>query len=110
MAVKHPQPVTDDAFVQEIERHSGLALVDFWATWCSPCHLIAPVIAQIADEYDGRVKVAKLDVDENQQTAMRYNVRSIPSVLLFKNGTVVETVVGAVPKPYLVERIERHLK
>lgn len=110
MAGKHPLPVSDEAFAQEIERHNGLALVDFWATWCGPCHMIAPVIEQIADEYDGRVKVAKLDVDENQRTAMRYNVRSIPSVLLFKNGTVVETVVGAVPKPYLVERIERHLK
>ena len=110
MAGKHPQPVTDEAFSQEIERHSGLALVDFWAAWCGPCHMIAPLIEQIADEYDGRVKVAKVDVDENQRTAMRFNVRSIPSVLLFKNGTVVETVVGAVPKPYLVERIEKHLK
>ncbi len=109
-AGKQLQPVTDEAFAQEIERHSGLALVDFWATWCGPCHVIAPVIEQLAEEYNGRLKVAKLDVDENQRTAMRYNVRSIPSVLLFKNGTVVETVVGAVPKPYLVERIEKHLK
>ena len=102
--------VTDDAFAQEIERHDGLAMVDFWATWCGPCQVIAPVVEQLATEYDGKLKVAKLDVDSNQRTTMRYNVRSIPSVLLFKNGTLVETVVGAVPKPYLVEKIEKHLK
>jgi thioredoxin 1 len=72
--------------------------------------MIAPVIEQLAQEYDGRVKVAKLDTDANQRTTVRYNVRSIPSVLLFKKGQLVETVVGAVPKPYLVEKIERHLK
>jgi thioredoxin 1 len=104
------QPVTDDGFAQEIERHDGLAMVDFWATWCGPCQVIAPVVEQLATEYDGKLKVAKLDVDANQRTTMRYNVRSIPSVLLFKNGTLVETVVGAVPKPYLVEKIEKHLK
>ena len=103
-------PVTDDGFAQEIESHNGLALVDFWATWCGPCQVIAPMVEQLATEYDGKVKVAKLDVDSNQKTTMRYNVRSIPSVLLFKNGTLVETVVGAVPKPYLVEKIEKHLK
>jgi len=110
MAGNHLQAVTDDVWTQEIERHEGVALVDFWATWCGPCHVIAPVIEQLATEYDGRVKVTKLDVDANQKTTMRYNVRSIPSVLLFKNGQLVETVVGAVPKTHLVERIERHLK
>jgi thioredoxin 1 len=84
--------------------------VDFWATWCGPCQIIAPVIEQIASEYEGRVKVGKLDVDTNQLTAMRFNVRSIPSVLLFKDGQHVETVVGAVPKAYLVEKIEQHLE
>jgi thioredoxin 1 len=103
-------PVTDDLFADEIERHDGLALVDFWATWCGPCQVIAPVVEQLATEYDGKLKVVKLDVDANQKTTMRYNVRSIPSVLLFKNGALVETVVGAVPKPYLVEKIEKHLK
>ena len=110
MAGKHPVQVSDDVWAQEIDGHSGLALVDFWATWCGPCQMIAPVIEQLAEEYDGRVKVAKLDTDANQRTTVRYNVRSIPSVLLFKNGQLVETVVGAVPKPYLVEKIERHLK
>jgi thioredoxin 1 len=106
----HPESVTDDVWTKEIEGHNGLALVDFWATWCSPCRAIAPVIEQLAAEYNGRVKVAKLDVDANQKTTMRYNVRSIPSVLLFKNGQLVDTVVGLVGKPQLVERIEKHLK
>jgi thioredoxin len=110
MAGNHPQQITDDLWAQEIERYNGLVLVDFWATWCGPCQMIAPVIEQLATEYDGRLKVAKLDVDANQKTTMRYNVRSIPSVLLFKNGQLVETIVGAVPKPHLVEKIERHLK
>ena len=110
MAGKHPVHVSDDVWAQEIDSHNGLALVDFWATWCGPCQVIAPVIEQLAEEYDGRVKVAKLDTDANQRTTVKYNVRSIPSVLLFKNGQLVETVVGAVPKPYLVEKIERHLK
>ena len=84
-------------------------LVDFWATWCGPCQIIAPVIEQMADEYEGRLKVAKLDVDANQRTAMQYGVRSIPTVLLFKDGKLVDSVVGAVPKALLVEKVERHL-
>ena len=110
MADTHPVQLSDDVWAQEVEKSNGLTLVDFWATWCGPCRVIAPVIEQIAQEYDGRVKVGKLDTDANQRTTVRYNVRSIPSVLLFKNGQLVETVVGAVPKPYLVEKIERHLK
>lgn len=110
MAGKHPVQLSDDVWAQEVEKNNGLTLVDFWATWCGPCQMIAPVIEQLAEEYDGRVKIAKLDTDANQRTTVRYNVRSIPSVLLFKNGQLVETVVGAVPKPYLVEKIERHLK
>ena len=102
--------LSDDKWADEVERFNGVTLVDFWATWCGPCQVIAPVIEQLAEEYDGRVKVAKLDTDANQRTTVKYNVRSIPSVLLFKNGQLVETVVGAVPKPYLVERIEKHLK
>ncbi|MEE8191820.1 MAG: thioredoxin [Gemmatimonadales bacterium] len=109
MAVTHPVAVSDTDFSQEIEQHEGVAVVDFWATWCGPCQIVAPVIEQIAEEYEGRVKVAKLDVDGNQMTAMKYNVRSIPSVLFFKNGEHVDTVVGAVPKTYLVEKLEQHL-
>jgi thioredoxin 1 len=101
--------VSDTDFSQEIEGHDGLAVVDFWATWCGPCQIVAPVMVQLAEEYEGRVKVAKLDVDGNQMTAMKYNVRSIPSVLFFKNGEHVDTVVGAVPKTYLVDKLEQHL-
>jgi thioredoxin 1 len=109
MAVTDFTQVTDDSFEQTIIQHQGLVLVDFWATWCGPCQLIAPVIEQIAQEYEGKVKVAKLDVDANQRVPARFNVRSIPSILLFKDGQHVDTVVGAVPKAYLVERIEEHL-
>jgi thioredoxin 1 len=84
-------------------------MVDFWAAWCGPCQIIAPVVAQLADEYGDKLKVAKLDVDSSQQTAMKFNVRSIPSILFFKGGKHVDTVVGAVPKAYLVEKIEAHL-
>ncbi|MCH9014682.1 MAG: thioredoxin [Gemmatimonadetes bacterium] len=101
--------VTDDVFTEEIEQHDGVAIVDFWATWCGPCQIIAPIIEQLAEDYDGRVKVAKLDVDSNQQTATKFNVRSIPAVLIFKGGEHVDTVVGAVPKQLLVDKIEQHL-
>jgi thioredoxin 1 len=105
-----PISISDDVFDDEIGAHQGLAIVDFWATWCGPCHMIAPFIEQLADEYDGKLKVGKLDVDANQRTAMRFNVRSIPAVLLFKNGELVDTVIGAVPKAQLVEKIEAHLE
>jgi thioredoxin 1 len=101
--------VTDDSFTAEVEQVKGLVLVDFWATWCGPCQMIAPILRQLADEYDGRLKVAKVDVDENQRTSMRFNIRSIPSVLFFKDGKHVDTVVGAVPKAAFVQKIEAHL-
>ncbi len=104
-----PVQLSDDVFDEEIGKHDGLALVDFWATWCGPCQVIAPIIEQLAEEYDGQLKVGKVDVDANQKTAARFNVRSIPSVLLFKDGKHVDTVVGAVPKADLVEKIEAHL-
>ena len=105
-----PIKISDDDFDEEIGKHQGLAVVDFWAEWCGPCHMIAPFIEQVADEYDGKVKVGKVDVDSNQRTSMRFNVRSIPSVLLFKDGELVDTLIGAVPKAQLVERIEAHLE
>jgi thioredoxin 1 len=103
------QPVTDADFATEIEQHQGLAMVDFWAAWCGPCKIIAPYVEQLAGEYAGRLKVAKLDVDASPRTPARFNVRSIPSVLFFKNGALVDTVVGAVPKSQLTSRIEQHL-
>ncbi len=101
--------VTDATFSSEIEQSSGLVLVDFWATWCGPCQVVAPVLDQLAGDYAGRARVAKLDVDSNQRTAMRFNVRSIPSILFFKNGRHVDTVVGAVPKAVLEGKIKQHL-
>jgi thioredoxin 1 len=102
-------PVTDAEFAAEIEGAKGLALVDFWATWCGPCRMVAPVMEQLAREYEGRIKIAKLDVDANQQTAMRFNIRSIPTILFFKDGEHVDTVVGAVPKAHLERKILDHL-
>ena len=109
MAVTYAATVTDADFAREVEQHEGVTIVDFWAAWCGPCHMVAPVIEEIAEEYDGSVKIAKLDVDANQRTAMRFDVRSIPSILFFKNGQHVDTVVGVVPKAHLVKKIERHL-
>ena len=89
-------PVKDDTFAAEVEQSKGLVLVDFWATWCGPCLMVAPVLEQLASQYDGRARILKLDVDSNQKTAMRFNVRSIPSILFFKEGKHVDTVVGEV--------------
>ena len=104
-----PISVTDATFSTEIEQGDGLSLVDFWAEWCGPCRMVAPVVAQLATEYSGRLKVAKLDVDANQQVSTKYNIRSIPSILFFKDGKHVDTVVGAVPKALLERKIQEHL-
>ena len=100
--------VTDDTFESEIEKHAGLVVVDFWATWCGPCRMIAPILEQLATEYAGKVKVAKLDVDTNIRTATRFNVRSIPLLLFFKDGKVVDQIVGAVPKMHIETKLNQH--
>ena len=101
--------VTDDNFATEIEGSDTLALVDFWAAWCGPCRMVAPIVEQLADEFEGQLKVGKVDVDLNQRVASKFNIRSIPSILFFKDGKLVDTIVGAVPKPVLERKIQEHL-
>lgn len=98
--------LTDSNFQNEVLNSDQPVLVDFWAAWCGPCRAIAPAIEQLADDFEGRAKVGKVDVDQNQQTAMQYNVRSIPTLLFFKDGEVVDQLVGAAPKKVLAEKLE----
>jgi thioredoxin 1 len=101
--------VTDQSFQAEVLDSSVPVLVDFWAAWCGPCRLIAPLVDQLAAEYQGKLKVVKLDVDENNDVTMRYRVLSIPTLLLFKNGQEVERVIGAAPKPMILSKLQPHL-
>jgi thioredoxin 1 len=100
--------VTDANFEQEVEKHDGLTIVDFWATWCGPCRMIAPILEQLSTEYEGKVKVTKLDVDANIKTGSRFNVRSIPTLLFFKDGKVVDQIIGAVPKTHIEGKVQQH--
>jgi len=100
--------ITDANFDETILNADKPALVDFWAVWCGPCQIVAPILEDLAGEYVGKIKVAKLDVDSNPQTTQQFNVRSIPSILFFKDGRHVDTVVGAVPKAALERKIQQH--
>jgi len=104
-----PITVNDANFQAEVLTSDKPVLVDFWAVWCGPCKMIAPVVEEIANEYDGKLKVAKMDVDSNPRTAMEYGIRSIPTLLIFKEGRVIEQIVGAVPKRHLVDKVTQHL-
>ena len=110
MANSNTMQVTDDSFATQVEQADGLTLVDFWAVWCGPCQMIAPVVDQLATEFAGKVRVAKLDTDANQKTAVKYNVRSIPSILFFKGGKVIDAVIGADPRIKLIleDKIKQH--
>ena len=101
-----PIEFTDQNFNAEVLQSDKPVLVDFWAVWCGPCKMIAPFVEELAGELEGKAKVGKLDVDNNQESAIKYGVRSIPTVLIFKGGKVVDTIIGAVPKVQLKQKLE----
>lgn len=104
-----PVAITDTNFESEVIKSDIPVLIDFWAVWCGPCKAIAPIVEDLAVEYDGKVKIGKLDVDNNQQSAIKYGVRSIPTLLIFKDGKVYDTIVGAVPKAQIVKKLQSAL-
>jgi thioredoxin len=108
-AVIGPITITDANFTVEVEQSPLPVMVDFWAAWCGPCRMIAPSIEAMAPEFAGRARIGKLDVDANQATAARFGVQSIPTILIFKNGQVVDRVTGALPKEALVSALIRAL-
>ena len=99
----------DGTFDQEVLKSETPVLVDFWATWCGPCKAIAPAIDELAAEYKGKIKIAKIDIDSHQGVPQKYGIRSIPTLLVFKGGRVVDTIVGAVPKSKLSEALKKHV-
>ena len=105
-----PTELNDGNFEGEVLKSDLPVLVDFWAPWCGPCKMVGPIVEQIAQEYEGKLKVGKLNVDENNQTASQFGIMSIPSVLFFKGGELVDQIVGAVPKQQFVEKIDKIVK
>ncbi|GAC1443272.1 MAG: thioredoxin [Chloroflexota bacterium] len=105
----HPVAISDTSFDAEVVNSDKPVLVDFWAEWCGPCRMIAPVLEKLADEYSSSLKIAKLDVDRNPQTMTKFGVQSIPILILFKDGQPVERLVGFMPKERLLSRIKPHI-
>jgi thioredoxin 1 len=101
--------VTDANFEEEVLKSDIPVLVDYWAVWCAPCRMIAPLVEEISEEKDGIIKVAKMDVDSNQATATKFGIRSIPTLMIFKNGEVVDQIIGAVPKSMIEEKLQKHI-
>lgn len=106
---KNTLTISDANFDNDVMKSSQLSLVDFWAEWCGPCRMLGPTIDQIADEFQGKMKVYKMNVDENPGTPTRFHIRGIPTVLMFKNGQLVEQLVGNQPKNVIVQAIQKHL-
>lgn len=104
-----PVEITDANFQSQVIESPVPVLIDFWAVWCGPCRLIAPIVEELAGEYEGRARIGKLDVDHNPNTAMQYGIRGIPTLLLFKEGKIVEQIVGVVPKKQIVEKLDAHV-
>ncbi|NIS37818.1 thioredoxin [Candidatus Saccharibacteria bacterium] len=100
-----PIEITDSNFEQEVLQSDKPVLIDFWAVWCGPCKMVAPIVEELANEYEGKLKVGKLDVDHNPNVAMKYGIRSIPTLLIFNDGKVADQIIGAVPKPHIVDKL-----
>ncbi len=98
--------VTDASFEEEVLKSDQPVLVDFWAEWCAPCRMLAPLVKEIAEEFDGKIRVVKMDIDANPETAAKFSIRSIPTILFFRNGQVADQLVGAVPKDRIVQKVE----
>ena len=107
--MSHPIQISDATFDEEVVKADTVVLVDFWAEWCGPCKMIAPIVEELAEEFDGKVKFTKLDVDSNPRSATNFGIRGIPTLLIFNDGKPIDQVVGAVPKSVLKQRLEEAL-